>query len=216
MRSRSSPAQAPARRPWRSAWMRSIIRRRIAHSSGSRLPGVRCSTETKTSRGNSPYAICAGLPVIQVSPDAAGLRHWLLDRRELSQQLFGYSLPSPDRPSSGISRLASFGHLLALARLLVQVIRPSHTHRFLDVQFMFRKRYGWYGTGGLFRPRRTYRSEHLLLDHRPAFARLCQSALDWDPLSASKRDPFERRTRPVALAASELAGVAETVRARVV
>src|SRR5467141_4025101 len=44
----------------------------------------------------------------------------------------------------------------------------------------------------------------------------CQSALDWDPLSASKRDPFERRVRPVALAPSELAGVAETVRARVV
>ena len=44
----------------------------------------------------------------------------------------------------------------------------------------------------------------------------CQSALDWDPLSASKRDPFERRVRPVALASSELAGVAETVRARVV
>jgi len=35
-----------------------------------------------------------------------------------------------------------------------------------------------------------------------------QSALDWDP--------FERRVRPVALALSELAGVAETVRARVV
>ena len=44
----------------------------------------------------------------------------------------------------------------------------------------------------------------------------CQSALDWDHLSASKRDPFERRVRPVALAPSELAGVAETVRARVV
>ena len=44
----------------------------------------------------------------------------------------------------------------------------------------------------------------------------CQSALDWDPLSASRRDPFERRVRPVALAPSELAGVAETVRARVV
>ena len=44
----------------------------------------------------------------------------------------------------------------------------------------------------------------------------CQSALDWDPVSASKRDPFERRVRPVALAPSELAGVAETVRARVV
>jgi hypothetical protein len=44
----------------------------------------------------------------------------------------------------------------------------------------------------------------------------CQSALDWDPLSASKRDPFERRVRAVALAPSELAGIAETVRARVV
>ena len=43
---------------------------------------------------------------------------------------------------------------------------------------------------------------------------VCQSALDRDPLSASKRDPFERRVRPVALAPSELAGVAETERAR--
>ena len=42
----------------------------------------------------------------------------------------------------------------------------------------------------------------------------CQSALDRAPLSASKRDPFERRVRPVALAPSELAGVAETERAR--
>ena len=42
----------------------------------------------------------------------------------------------------------------------------------------------------------------------------CQSALEWDPLSASKRDPFERRVLPVALAPSELAGVAETARAR--
>ena len=42
----------------------------------------------------------------------------------------------------------------------------------------------------------------------------CQSALDWDPLSASKRDPFERRVLAVALAPSELAGVAETARAR--
>ena len=42
----------------------------------------------------------------------------------------------------------------------------------------------------------------------------CQSALDWDPLSASKRDPFERRVLAVALARSELAGVAETARAR--
>ena len=42
----------------------------------------------------------------------------------------------------------------------------------------------------------------------------CQSALDWDPLSASKRDAFERRVLAVALAPSELAGVAETARAR--
>ena len=42
----------------------------------------------------------------------------------------------------------------------------------------------------------------------------CQSALDRDPGSASKRDPFERRVRLVAFARSELAGVAETVRAR--
>src|SRR6516164_11859711 len=44
----------------------------------------------------------------------------------------------------------------------------------------------------------------------------CQSALEWDPLSASKRDPFDRRVLMVALAASELAGVVETARARVV
>jgi hypothetical protein len=44
----------------------------------------------------------------------------------------------------------------------------------------------------------------------------CQSAADRDPLSASKGDPFERRVRAVALAPSELVGVAETARARVV
>ena len=44
----------------------------------------------------------------------------------------------------------------------------------------------------------------------------CQSAFDWDPRSASKGDPFDRRVLMVALAASELAGVAETARARVV
>jgi len=42
----------------------------------------------------------------------------------------------------------------------------------------------------------------------------CQSALNWAPLSASKRDPFERRVLAVALAPSELAGVAATARAR--
>ena len=44
----------------------------------------------------------------------------------------------------------------------------------------------------------------------------CQSALDWDPRSASKGYPFDRRVLMVALAASELAGIAETARARVV
>ena len=45
---------------------------------------------------------------------------------------------------------------------------------------------------------------------------LCQSAPERDPRSASKRDPFERRVLAVALAPSELVGVAETGRARVV
>ena len=44
----------------------------------------------------------------------------------------------------------------------------------------------------------------------------CQSASNRDPRFASKRDPFERRVRPVAFAPSELVGVAETARARVV
>ena len=44
----------------------------------------------------------------------------------------------------------------------------------------------------------------------------CQSASNFDPASASNFDPFERRVRAVALAPSELVGVAETARARVV
>ena len=44
---------------------------------------------------------------------------------------------------------------------------------------------------------------------------MCQSAPKFDPVSASNFDPFERRVLTVALASSELAGVAETVRARV-
>ena len=43
----------------------------------------------------------------------------------------------------------------------------------------------------------------------------CQSAVDWDTLSASKRDPFARRVLTVALAPSELVGGAEAARARV-
>ena len=44
----------------------------------------------------------------------------------------------------------------------------------------------------------------------------CQSASDRDPRSASKRDPFVLPFERLALAPSELVGVAETVRARVV
>ena len=44
--------------------------------------------------------------------------------------------------------------------------------------------------------------------------RNCQSAFKFDPASASNFDPFERRVLTVALGSSELAGVAETRRAR--
>jgi hypothetical protein len=44
----------------------------------------------------------------------------------------------------------------------------------------------------------------------------CQSAPKFDPVSASKFDPFDRRGLAVALGPSELAGIAETERARVV
>ena len=47
------------------------------------------------------------------------------------------------------------------------------------------------------------------------FSGECQSAFKFDPGSASNFDPFERRGLTVALASSELAGVAETWRARV-
>ena len=43
----------------------------------------------------------------------------------------------------------------------------------------------------------------------------CQSALNFDPVSASNFDPFARRGLRVALGSSELAGIAETRRARV-
>jgi len=43
----------------------------------------------------------------------------------------------------------------------------------------------------------------------------CQSASDRDPVSASKRDPLVLRFERLALAPSELAGIAETGRARV-
>lgn len=48
----------------------------------------------------------------------------------------------------------------------------------------------------------------------PAASFACQSAFKFDPVSASNFDPFGRRVLAVALAPSELVGVAETVRAR--
>ena len=60
--------------------------------------------------------------------------------------------------------------------------------------------------------RQTYR---LLRRYRDGGAVACQSAFKFDPVSASNFDPFERRVLTVALASSELAGVAETWRARV-
>jgi hypothetical protein len=45
---------------------------------------------------------------------------------------------------------------------------------------------------------------------------MCQSAFDRDPGSASKRTPFDRGVLLVALVSSELAGIAEARRARVV
>jgi type IV secretion system protein VirB11 len=49
---------------------------------------------------------------------------------------------------------------------------------------------------------------------RGAEALDCQSAFKFDPVSASNFDPFERRVLTIALASSELVGVAETWRAR--
>ena len=46
-------------------------------------------------------------------------------------------------------------------------------------------------------------------------SQMCQSACNFDPRSASNFDPLEAR-RAVVLAPSELVGVAETARARVV
>jgi len=48
----------------------------------------------------------------------------------------------------------------------------------------------------------------------PWLSHFCQSAFKFDPVSASNFDPFGRRVLAVALAPSELVGVAETVRAR--
>ena len=49
----------------------------------------------------------------------------------------------------------------------------------------------------------------------PRVAFECQSAFKFDPVSASNFDPFERRVLTVAVVSSELAGIAETRRARV-
>jgi Family of unknown function (DUF5681) len=56
-------------------------------------------------------------------------------------------------------------------------------------------------------------SRNEIMTHWEAFA--CQSAFKFDPISASNFDPFERRVLTVALVSSELAGIAETRRARV-
>ena len=74
---------------------------------------------------------------------------------------------------------------MALTRLLVQVIRPSHTHSFLNVQFMFLSVTDGTVRGVYFRPSSTYRSKHLLLDHQPAFAILTNEALGFE-LGAKK------------------------------
>ena len=50
---------------------------------------------------------------------------------------------------------------------------------------------------------------------KPPKAELCQSACKFDPSSASNFDPFVRRGLTVALGSLELAGIAETRRARV-
>ena len=65
---------------------------------------------------------------------------------------------------------------------------------------------------------RALRSDHSWIRSRLLAVQnpTCQSAPERDPRSASKRDPFERRVLAVALAPSELVGVAETGRARVV
>jgi hypothetical protein len=49
-----------------------------------------------------------------------------------------------------------------------------------------------------------------------AYGSDCQSAFKFDPVSASNFDPLGRRVLAVALAPSELVGVAEAGRARVV
>ncbi len=67
-------------------------------------------------------------------------------------------------------------------------------------------RWVWLGAGGL----------GVLTAVAMLTANDCQSAFNFDPASASNFDPLQARVLMVALAPSELAGVAETVRARVV
>ena len=71
-------------------------------------------------------------------------------------------------------------------------------------------------------PRVRFSGSRVVPIYPPAVKRLgaprsgCQSARKVDPASASNFDPFERCARAVALAPSELVGVAKTARARVV
>jgi transposase len=61
-----------------------------------------------------------------------------------------------------------------------------------------------------------YTVEGIINENIPAGTKICQSASNIDPRSASNFDPLERRVLAVALAPSELVGVAETARARIV
>jgi hypothetical protein len=58
--------------------------------------------------------------------------------------------------------------------------------------------------------------DRIVVKEREPFKRAILSiGVQIDPVSASNFDPFERRVLAVALASSELAGIAETWRARV-
>ena len=144
MRSRSS-STGPSSAPLASCLMRSIIRLRIAHSSGSRLPGVRCSTEMKTSRGSSPYAICAGLPGSLAARCPTRSCHWLRPPRgqPAAVRIFADEPLQAVQQDSLIAPSATCGPYS-----LVGSSHSSFTHTsFPRCSVHVPKRYGWYGTG---------------------------------------------------------------------
>ena len=61
--------------------MSSITRRGIAHSSGSRLPGVRCSTEMKTSRGKPERLVGDS------AYGAAPMLNWLVEEKGITPHI---------------------------------------------------------------------------------------------------------------------------------